>query len=82
MASAVAFHFGKGLSHAADFHHLALLQPGAAPRGTETIIVAVFFFSGVQAIHAQVRRGPVASGSISIRREVRRPVARMIKIRR
>jgi hypothetical protein len=60
LASAVAFHFGKGLSHAADFHHLALLQRGAAPRGTETIIVALFFFSGVQAIHAQVQRGPVA----------------------
>ena len=44
---------------------------GLAPRGTMTIIVALFFFSGVQlmfigilgeyitAIHAQVRRGPV-----------------------
>ncbi len=50
---------------------LALLFRGAAPRGTETIIVALFFFSGVQlmfigllgeyitAIHAQVRRGPM-----------------------
>jgi len=45
--------------------------PGLAPRGTLTVIVALFFFSGVQlmfigilgeyitAIHAQVRRGPV-----------------------
>lgn len=45
--------------------------PGIVPRGTTTIIVALFFFSGVQlmfigmlgeyitAIHAQVRRGPV-----------------------
>lgn len=45
--------------------------PDAAPRGTATIIAAVFFFSGVQllfigllgeyitAIHAQVRRGPI-----------------------
>jgi len=50
---------------------LALLFRGVAPRGTETIIVALFFFSGVQlmfigllgeyitAIHAQVRRGPM-----------------------
>jgi polyisoprenyl-phosphate glycosyltransferase len=50
---------------------LRLFFPGAAPRGTETIIVALFFFSGVQlmfigllgeyvtAIHAQVRRGPM-----------------------
>lgn len=47
-----------------------LVIPGLAPRGTMTIIVALFFFSGVQlmfigmmgeyitAIHAQVRRGP------------------------
>ena len=45
--------------------------PNAAPRGTATIIAAIFFFSGVQllfigllgeyitAIHAQVRRGPI-----------------------
>jgi polyisoprenyl-phosphate glycosyltransferase len=50
---------------------LGLFFPGAAPRGTQTIIVALFFFSGVQlmfigllgeyitAIHAQVRRGPM-----------------------
>ncbi len=50
---------------------VGLLVPGLAPRGTMTIIVALFFFSGVQlvfigmlgeyitAIHAQVRRGPV-----------------------
>ena len=49
---------------------LGLAFSGHAPRGTETIIVALFFFSGVQlmfigmlgeyvtAIHAQVRRGP------------------------
>jgi glycosyltransferase involved in cell wall biosynthesis len=50
---------------------LAMLFHVAGPRGTETIIVALFFFSGVQlmfigllgeyitAIHAQVRRGPM-----------------------
>ena len=50
---------------------LGLFIPGVAPRGTLTIIVALFFFSGVQlmfigilgeyitAIHAQVRRGPI-----------------------
>lgn len=50
---------------------VGLIIPGIAPRGTMTIIVALFFFSGVQlmfigmmgeyitAIHAQVRRGPV-----------------------
>jgi len=50
---------------------LGLFIPGLAPRGTLTIIVALFFFSGVQlmfigilgeyitAIHAQVRRGPM-----------------------
>ena len=50
---------------------LGMFFDGLAPRGTETIIVAMFFFSGVQlmfigllgeyitAIHAQVRRGPV-----------------------
>ncbi len=50
---------------------VGLLVPHVAPRGTMTIIVALFFFSGVQlmfigmlgeyitAIHAQVRRGPV-----------------------
>ena len=49
---------------------LGLVFYGHAPRGAETIIVALFFFSGVQlmfigmlgeyvtAIHAQVRRGP------------------------
>jgi glycosyltransferase involved in cell wall biosynthesis len=49
----------------------ALFFQSGAPRGTQTIIVALFFFSGVQlvfigmlgeyitAIHAQVRRGPV-----------------------
>lgn len=48
-----------------------LIFPGIAPRGTITIIVALFFFSGVQltfigilgeyitAIHAQVRHGPL-----------------------
>jgi len=50
---------------------LGLFIPGIAPRGTLTVIVALFFFSGVQlmfigmlgeyitAIHAQVRRGPM-----------------------
>lgn len=50
---------------------LGLLVPGIAPRGTVTVIVALFFFSGIQlifigmlgeyvtAIHAQVRRGPM-----------------------
>ena len=50
---------------------LTLLHIGQAPAGTQTIIVALFFFSGVQlmfigmlgeyitAIHAQVRRGPI-----------------------
>jgi hypothetical protein len=50
---------------------LGLIEPGLAPRGTMTVIVALFFFSGVQlmfigmlgeyvtAIHAQVRRGPM-----------------------
>jgi glycosyltransferase involved in cell wall biosynthesis len=50
---------------------LGLLDPDLAPRGTMTVIVALFFFSGVQlifigilgeyvtAIHAQVRRGPI-----------------------
>jgi len=50
---------------------LALVSPGSAPAGTHTIIVAMFFFAGVQlfftgmlgeyitAIHAQVRRGPI-----------------------
>jgi glycosyltransferase involved in cell wall biosynthesis len=50
---------------------LGLFVPGLAPRGTLTVIVALFFFSGVQlmfigmlgeyitAIHAQVRRGPM-----------------------
>lgn len=50
---------------------LALVAPSNAPAGTQTIIVSIFFFSGIQllfigmlgeyitAIHAQVRRGPV-----------------------
>lgn len=50
---------------------IGLIFPGVAPRGTQTIIVALFFFSGLQlmfigllgeyitAIHAQVRRGPM-----------------------
>lgn len=49
---------------------LGLFVPNLAPRGTMTVIVALFFFSGVQlvfigmlgeyvtAIHAQVRRSP------------------------
>ena len=50
---------------------IGIFIPGVAPRGTQTIIAALFFFSGVQlmfigilgeyitAIHAQVRRGPI-----------------------
>jgi hypothetical protein len=50
---------------------LGLFLPGAAPRGTQTIIIALFFFSGapvmfigllgeyIAAIHAQVRRAPM-----------------------
>jgi glycosyltransferase involved in cell wall biosynthesis len=50
---------------------LSFIAPNRAPAGTQTIIVAIFFFSGVQllfigmlgeyitAIHAQVRHGPV-----------------------
>ena len=50
---------------------IGLFIPGVVPRGTQTIIAALFFFSGVQlmfigilgeyitAIHAQVRRGPM-----------------------
>ncbi len=50
---------------------LTLINPAAAPAGTQTVITAVFFFAGVQliftgvlgeyvtAIHAQVRRGPI-----------------------
>ena len=50
---------------------VGIFIPGVAPRGTHTIIAALFFFSGVQlrfigilgeyitAIHAQVRRGPM-----------------------
>ncbi len=50
---------------------VGIFVPGTAPRGTMTIIIALFFFSGVQlafigmlgeyitAIHAQVRRGPL-----------------------
>ena len=50
---------------------LGLIDHNLAPRGTMTVIVALFFFSGVQlifigmlgeyvtAIHAQVRRGPI-----------------------
>ncbi len=48
-----------------------LIDPSAAPAGTQTMITAIFFFAGVQlafigllgeyvtAIHAQVRRGPM-----------------------
>ncbi|MBT8419144.1 MAG: glycosyltransferase family 2 protein [Silicimonas sp.] len=50
---------------------LFLIGPGVAPRGTTTIIVALFFLSGIQlffvgmlgeyvtSIHSQVRRGPL-----------------------
>lgn len=50
---------------------LGLFVPNLAPRGTMTVIVALFFFSGIQlvfigmlgeyvtAIHAQVRRSPL-----------------------
>lgn len=57
--------------YAAFIFILALFGTNNAPAGTQTIIVALFFFSGVQlmfigmlgeyvtAIHAQVRRGPM-----------------------
>jgi glycosyltransferase involved in cell wall biosynthesis len=59
------------LLYAAVVFILALMNFGSAPAGTQTIIIALFFFSGVQlmfvgmigeyvtAIHAQVRRGPM-----------------------
>lgn len=59
------------LLYAAVSFFLALIYPSAAPAGTHTIIVAMFFFAGVQlfftgmlgeyitAIHAQVRKGPI-----------------------
>ncbi len=68
--------FGFGIAFLAILYALvtvliALFAPNLAPRGTMTIIAALFFFSGAQlifigmlgeyvtAIHAQVRRGPV-----------------------
>ncbi len=68
--------FGFGIAFIAIVYAIVafmigLFMPHAAPRGTMTIIVALFFFSGVQlmfigmlgeyiaAIHAQVRRGAV-----------------------
>jgi glycosyltransferase involved in cell wall biosynthesis len=62
---------GLALLYAVLSFVYALVHFGAAPAGTPTIIVALFFFSGVQlmfigilgeyvtAIHAQVRRGPI-----------------------
>lgn len=67
---------GFGIAGLAMFYALftfltALILDGMAPAGTQTIIIALFFFSGVQlmfigmlgeyitAIHAQVRRGPM-----------------------
>ena len=72
----LASFFGFGVAALAIIYSigsfiLALITSGAAPAGTHTIIVALFFFSGVQlmfigilgeyitAIHAQVRRGPI-----------------------
>ncbi len=68
--------FGFGIAFVAFLYAfvtiaVGLIVPHLAPRGTMTIIVALFFFSGVQlmfigmlgeyvaAIHAQVRHGPV-----------------------
>ncbi len=68
--------FGGGIACLAILYAVlstlaGVFVPGLAPRGTMTIIVALFFFSGVQlifigmmgeyitAIHAQVRRGPM-----------------------
>ena len=72
----LASFFGFGVAALAIIYSigsfiLALITSGTAPAGTHTIIVALFFFSGVQlmfigilgeyitAIHAQVRRGPI-----------------------
>ena len=78
---------GFALLYALFIFLLALIKQQAAPAGTETIIIALFFFSGVQlmfigmmgeyitAIHSQVRRGPMVMErdvSISIRRLHRR----------
>jgi hypothetical protein len=62
---------GLALLYALFTFLLALVTQRAAPAGTQTIIIALFFFSGVQlmfigmmgeyitAIHSQVRRGPM-----------------------
>jgi glycosyltransferase involved in cell wall biosynthesis len=67
---------GVGIAALAMFYAVfafvgGLLNQGLAPRGIMTVIVALFFFSGVQlifigilgeyitAIHSQVRRGPI-----------------------
>jgi polyisoprenyl-phosphate glycosyltransferase len=62
---------GLALLYALFIFLLALVTQRAAPAGTQTIIIALFFFSGVQlmfigmmgeyitAIHSQVRRGPM-----------------------
>jgi glycosyltransferase involved in cell wall biosynthesis len=62
---------GLALLYALFIFLLALVTQHAAPAGTQTIIIALFFFSGVQlmfigmmgeyitAIHSQVRRGPM-----------------------
>ena len=67
---------GFGLSFLCIFYAMGAVAayfmfPGAAPRGITTLLVALFFLSGVQlafigmlgeyvtAIHAQVRRGPM-----------------------
>jgi glycosyltransferase involved in cell wall biosynthesis len=62
---------GVALLYALFTFLTALIMDGMAPAGTQTIIIALFFFSGVQlmfigmlgeyitAIHAQLRRGPM-----------------------
>ena len=62
---------GLALLYALFTFLFALVTRQAAPAGTQTIIIALFFFSGVQlmfigmmgeyitAIHSQVRRGPM-----------------------
>jgi glycosyltransferase involved in cell wall biosynthesis len=62
---------GLALLYALFIFLVALVTQQAAPAGTQTIIIALFFFSGVQlmfigmmgeyitAIHSQVRRGPM-----------------------
>jgi polyisoprenyl-phosphate glycosyltransferase len=86
---------GFGLAAAAFLYSiltilLTFIWPHIAPRGTQTIIVALFFFSGVQlmfigmlgeyiaAIHAQVRRGPVVVERERINIPAKEPEAPLI----